>query len=347
MKKMAIFQVDLNIGGIQKSCVNFVNNIDTKKYKVDLYLCSNDNIYLPEINKSINVKYIKAMPYLTKLIPFSILKHFYNPHIEDNYDVVIDFNSYANESAIAAIKTKSPLKIMWIHNDIEVKKKEELLYRILHFLFKSKYKYFNKFVGVSTGALNSFIRINKIKDREVAVIPNLIDTRLIKEKLKEKSPFQVDEQKINVCSVGRLVHQKGFDILVSNLAKFSQELENFHFYIIGGGTSEAHIQKLITEHQLGHLITLVGYLKNPYPLMNQMDAFILTSRYEGQGMVFLEAKSLGLDVIMPKHLEQYVDKEINGIDDIKKAILALKKHSHKFDDLKEYNDKIINLINNL
>ena len=45
MKKLAIFQSDLNIGGIQKSCVNFVNNIDHKKYEVDLYLVEKENIF--------------------------------------------------------------------------------------------------------------------------------------------------------------------------------------------------------------------------------------------------------------------------------------------------------------
>ena len=61
MKKLAIFQSDLNIGGIQKSCVNFVNNIDHKKYEVDLYLVEKENIFLKDINSNINIKYIKKL----------------------------------------------------------------------------------------------------------------------------------------------------------------------------------------------------------------------------------------------------------------------------------------------
>ena len=38
MKKIAIFQTDLNFGGIQKSLINLLNNIDYKKYEIDLYL---------------------------------------------------------------------------------------------------------------------------------------------------------------------------------------------------------------------------------------------------------------------------------------------------------------------
>lgn len=347
MKKVAIFQVDLNIGGIQKSCVNLVNNIDTKKYEVDLYLVDKENVFINDINKKVNIKYIKKLPYITKLLPISLLKLFYNPKIDKKYDIVIDFNSYSNETAIAAIKTNSNTKIMWVHNDVEVKIKEEILYRILHIMFKSKYKSFNKFVGVSTGALDSFIRLNKIKDKETLVIPNFIDTKEIKLKLKAKSNINVDENKINICSTARIVHQKGFDILVNFISSIKDELTNHHFYIIGDGSEKNYIESLVKEKKLEHLVTLTGFLDNPYPLMNKMDAFILMSRYEGQGMVFLEAKALGLDVIMPKNLEKYVDEEIKGTEDIKSAILNLKKHPHKFDELERYNQKIKDKINNL
>lgn len=347
MKSIAIFQADLNIGGIQKSCVNLVNNIDYKKYNVDLYLTEKENIFIKDINPHVNVYYIKKLPYITKLIPFSILKIFYNPKIEKNYDTVIDFNSYSNETAIAAIKTKSTRKIEWIHNDVEVKIKEEILYRILHILFKSKYKYFDSYVGVSQGSLDSFIKVNKIENKKCEVIPNFIDTNEIKEKMKSKSEINVDEKKINIYSCGRLVHQKGFDILVNKINDIKDKLKNYHFYIIGDGPEYDNIKKLISDNGLDDIITLTGFLSNPYPTMKKMDAFILMSRYEGQGMVFLEALSLGVDVIMPHHLEKYVDGVIKGTNDIESAILNLKKHKHKFDDLKEYNDNIRNKINNL
>lgn len=347
MRKIAIFQVDLNIGGIQKSCVNLANNIDTKKYEVDLYLTKKENVFIKDINPDINVYYIKKLPYITKLIPISILKLFYNPKIKKEYDTVVDFNSYSNETALAAIKTKSKNKVMWIHNDVEVKIKEEILYRILHIVFKSKYKYFNKFIGVSTGALESFIKVNKIKNKETEVIPNLIDTNEIKNKLNEKSTIKIDESKINICSTGRVVHQKGFDILIETINNMRDKLNNHHFYIIGDGSEFNHIKEMVNEYGLNDLVTLTGFLSNPYPTMNKMDAFILMSRYEGQGMVFLEASSLGLDVIMPEHLEKYVDNEIKGTSDVEKSILELKKHPHKFNKLEEYNKNIKNKINNL
>ena len=46
-----------------------------------------------------------------------------------------------------------------------------------------------------------------------------------------------------------------------------------------------------------------------------MDGFILESRYEGQGIVVLEAKVLGLDIIIPNRLSNYVT-DVPFTDDI-------------------------------
>ena len=113
------------------------------------------------------------------------------------------------------------------------------------------------------------------------------------------------------------------------------------------GIRQEKINLKIKEYNLENLVTMTGFLSNPYPTLNEMDAFILLSRYEGQGMVFLEALALGLDVIMPKHLEKYVDNEISGSEDIKSSILNLKKHKHKFNGLEKYNSNIKKKINNL
>lgn len=346
MKKIAFFQADLNIGGIQKSCVNLLNNIDSKKYDIDLYLVEKNNIFFKDLNKDIHVFYIKKLPALARILPFSLLKMFYDNHITKEYDIAIDFNSYSNETALQAIKTKAKKRITWIHNDFVIKKKEEIRFRIIHFMFKSKYKDFDAFYSVSEGSLESFQKLHNFQDKEYVVLPNLIDTKEINNKLKEKPAITVDKTKINVGSIGRIVHQKGFDILVKELASIKDDLENYHFYIIGGGREEKNIQRLIDELNLNDLVTMLGYQSNPYPILNQMDAFLLTSRYEGQGMVFLEAASLDLDIIMPKHLEKYVEG-IKGTDDIKTSLLNIKKRTHKFNDLHEYNDDIINKINSL
>lgn len=347
MKKIAIFQTDLNIGGIEKSLVNLLNTIDTKENKVDLYLFDSEYmIYKNDINEKINVKFLKRLPSICKFLPINIVKLFYKSEVEDEYDIAIDFNSYSPDTALAAIKTKSKRKVIWIHNDIKIKLKEEWKYKVLHFFFKGKYKYFNEFVAVSKGALDSFKEVHNLKYKRYKVIPNIIDTKEIKSKKNEPCNIRVRNDVVNLVSCGRLVHQKGFDILINEFYEVIKENEFYHLYIIGDGPLKDELNMQIKNLNLSKYVTILGYKKNPFNIMNMMDAFILTSRYEGQGMVFKEAECLGLDIILPSNLSKYVDG-IKPSSNIHKDILKLKKHKNKYNDLKEYNESIITEFNKL
>ena len=195
-------------------------------------------------------------------------------------------------------------------------------------------------MGVSKSVIETFKEISGLKDKKYFVIPNIIDTKEIFDKKDDYIEFSIDENKYNLCTSGRLVHQKGFDILLLYISELTKYRDDFHLYMIGDGPLREDLTKMIDKLKLKDYVTLCGYKKNPYAIMNKMDGFILTSRYEGQGMVFLEAKALGLDIVMPKNLEKYVDN-IKGTDDIVDSLNKLKKHSKKLDSLEKYNNKSI------
>ena len=94
-------------------------------------------------------------------------------------------------------------------------------------------------------------------------------------------------------------------------------------------------------------ITFLGGQSNPFKYEKLMDGFVIESRYEGQGIVILEAKILGLDLIIPSHLKNYID-DVEFTDDVCKKILSLKKKKNKnYHSLEEYNSNIIKKINQL
>lgn len=347
MKRIAIFQYDLSLGGIQKSLINLLNSIDLEKYSIDLFLFNKENFYDSKIPSKVNIIYLKKYPIFFKFMPFVFLKRIITKNVNGEYDVAIDFNGYSNECAISALKTKCNKKIIWCHNDISVKYDNEWKYRILYTLFKSKYKCFDTIVNVSEGARKSFIKKTKIDSERVVSIPNIINTDEILKKCLEETEFQVDENKINLVSVGRICHQKGFDILINYIKNVTSINKNIILYIIGDGPDFKKIYNKVKNNNLLDNVVFLGGKQNPFKYMNKMDAFVLTSRYEGQGMAILEAKSLGLPVIIPKHLEKYVEN-ISGTYDIEKSILEIKKTLKQVDRLEEYNNniktKLINLL---
>jgi len=339
MKNIAIFTDNLKVGGIQKSVVNMLDNIDYKKYNVDLYLFDKDNFY--EVNKNANVIYLNKPKFIYKFLPFKLVKKIFKINVlNKEYSVSIDFDSYQMHTAIGALSTNSNKKVIWIHNDIKIKLREEIKYRILHFFFKNKYKYFDTFCAVSKGALDSFKELYNYKNKEYRVIPNYINTLEIKEKLKEKCELKVDNNKLNIVSVGRLCHQKGYDIMLANIKELLNYRNDFHLYIIGNGPDKDKLDKLVIKYKLGDYVTFLGNHKNPFKYMNEMDLFYLSSRYEGQGMVILEARSVGLDILIPSHLEKYCPNEKGCKDIIGYLKKAKKNNKKKYNALSEYNSLI-------
>lgn len=342
MKRIAIFQKDLSIGGIQRSLLNMLTNMDLSSYEVDLFLFAEPEICSTEELRNINIYIIRPLFYLNRIVKFNTLRKLFTYDLpEKEYDLAIDFNSYSNECALCTLGINAKKRIMWIHNDIEIEHKNSLKYRILWSNFKDKYKYYDEFVAVSDGIVKPFIKKTGIKDKKITVIPNIINTIQILNKSREEIDFNVDRYQTNFIFVGRFTHQKGIDILLDYFARAVEQRKDIHLYLLGSGPEELKIAQIIESLQLGNYVTVLPAVENPYPYMAQMDSLILTSRHEGQGMVLWEAKALGLDLIFEKHLEKYNDN-IVGSDDIVNSIVNQKKHIKHFDSLDYYNLKIKN-----
>lgn len=344
MKKIAIFQQDLKMGGIQKSLLNLLNRMNS--YKIDLYLFNKEKFFEADIPSNVNIIYLKPFNKIYKLIPFEIIKKIKKSNIKKEYDIAIDFNGYSNECAIGALNTKSKKTVIWCHNDIIIKYKNEWKYRVLFNNFKSKYKFFDTIINVSEGAMNSFLDKTKIDCKKVIYIPNYINTKEIINKGLESIELELNESAYNLIAVGRICKQKGFDILINYMEKIIEKNKKINLYIIGDGPDKEKIQKIINKKNLQSYIFLLGGQANPYKYMGKMDGFILTSRYEGQGIVALEALTLGLDIFVTKNLQKYLP-EIEVTGNIIEEVLNAKKKEKNTNSLDEYNKKIDIKISNL
>ena len=156
-KKIAIFQANLNVGGIQRSLVNLLSSDILNEYEVDLYLFSRDIFYdISRFKENIHIFFLKPFPYWFRFIPFGIIKKlsFYK-NIPDIYDFVFDFDSYRQECAYCTTKMLKPKKILWIHNDMEQELRFNKKYRVLYLFMKGKFQFYDTFAAVSKGVVNS------------------------------------------------------------------------------------------------------------------------------------------------------------------------------------------------
>jgi glycosyltransferase involved in cell wall biosynthesis len=98
-----------------------------------------------------------------------------------------------------------------------------------------------------------------------------------------------------LLGAGRLIRQKGFDLLLRALARCKGEGRRAHLVILGEGPERAALTALAAE--LGLSVSLPGYVPDPAPYYAHADLFVLSSRWEGFGHVIVEAMASGLPVI--------------------------------------------------
>ena len=158
-------------------------------------------------------------------------------------------------------------------------------------------------VAVSTECRESFLeRYPQLSDK-VIVIENILSSQFIRAQALEfdiAHDMPTMQNVINILSVGRYSHAKGFDQAILACRKLVDNGYNIRWYVIGYGPDEFMIRKLILENRLADHFILLGKKMNPYPYMKACDIFVLPSRYEGKSVTVREAQILGKPVIITR-----------------------------------------------
>lgn len=307
MKKIIFFAYDLNLGGIEKSLVNLLNNL-VDFYDITLVLEKNQGIYKQDLSKKVNI-----IEHHVSTFKISILRKCYNftkrlifkvKH-KNKYDFSCAYAPYLY-SAVKLSKISSKNNAIFIHADYKYVYQEK---EFLEFFNSRKIEEFKKIVFVSNESREHFVEKYPSLKNKTKVINNLVNVEEIVAKSKESIEIERNKEDIIFAYVGRLdEHQKRISRLLSCFKILIKNNKNIKLWLVGDGEEKEKTKKFIEDNKLDRNILLLGSQTNPYKYLSHSNYLILTSDYEGFPVVYNEANILG----------KYIFTTINVTDDFYK-----------------------------
>jgi len=225
------------------------------------------------------------------------------------FDQVIHFTGY--ESWVTGMLQRLPAEsTIFVHND---KVAEFELRRLDHRqTFHDAFKNFNHVAIVSEAMRKPTVQIGGREDN-IVLVENAHNAQRVLGLSKEDINFDPDTEStvskdalekflasdaLKIINIARFSPEKGQRRLMDAFDTFVQRGQDAYLILIGGyGETYADLKNYARNLGCADRIVILKSLSNPYSILTQCNVFVLSSQYEGLGLVLLEAATLGIPSI--------------------------------------------------
>ncbi len=291
--RLAVFLATSGHSGVDRIMGMLLPSIASRGVKVDLLHVNGKGPYIRSDGENLRVVELGSSHSFTSLKP---LVHYLK---RERPDALLSDKDRVNQIAIAAKWLSGGSTRIVLRSGTTITKALEergLAARITHYLsMKYLYKYADAITTPSAGSAKDLSGFAHIPSGKITVIPNPVNTRMIK--LLASEPVTHEwfgpGQPPVVAAIGELGGSKDYDTLLRAFAILRSE-RPARLFIMGEGKGRARLQGLLAELHLEQDVELFGFTSNPFAFLARSSLFVLSSRYEGFGMVLLEALTLGV-----------------------------------------------------
>jgi len=274
-------------GGAEKVVADLADQMFQRGHQVKIAYLKGEVIVRPE-NSEIELVYLGLESIKQSTIAYKNYKKLLQTF---KPDVVHAHMVHANIFArISRFFFPIPRLICTAHSNNEGGKARMFAYRATHHLSDLT-------TNVSRSASESFEMLGAVPKNGITTLYNGINLDRFHQKSSQENQalrlsLGLAEQDLMLLAVGRLHEAKDYPNLfnaIERLLKQDNKYSNIHLFVVGDGNLKSELQQNLRDKHLENQIHLLGRRNDIPQLMSAADVFILSSSFEGFGLVVAEA----------------------------------------------------------
>jgi glycosyltransferase involved in cell wall biosynthesis len=332
IKNVYFFTLDITlVGGIERVVSNLANDLSLNKdlsITIVSFFKKNGSIFYP-INRNVSIVYLEEAPFRMDSIKGKMKSH---------YSIWANTIKYFrhNKSEATVISTLANISIylgLFIHKKGVKKIAAEHSQYFAHGFFVRAirllaYRFIDKVVTLTSHDKEIFQK--HFGQNKALAIPNSLSFY--------PNELAALDNKV-IVTVGRLVPDKGFDILIEAFSKLASKKQDWQLIIIGGGELFDSLQNQIEQSGMQAFISIKPSTKNIKEELLEASIYVCSSRTEAFPMALIEAMACGLPIVSfdcPVGPREIIQHNIDGIlvengnpDKLANALLGLMNNNEQ------------------
>ena len=297
----------LNGGGAERVLLDILRNFDYTENEVHLCLFCGGGILIDEVPAKVvkhelwpgyTLGYKLAYRASLKFGWHGFLRHQFHKIMDayGNFDVVISFLEGMPLRIHYLLDIKKGKQVTWVHCDLLRFPYTDSQFRVGEQL--AAYNSMNAVVCVAQDTERAFKERFPQCTTQTQVIYNPIDIAKVERMGNEKN---VDNKRFTLVMTGRLTPPKKTERFAL-LAKRFKDIgrSDILFQWIGDGELRSTMEQQIHDLEVGDMVQILGFKRNPFPYVKSADMMFCCSGYEGFCLAICEAMVLGVPVVSTK-----------------------------------------------
>lgn len=339
-KSRIVHTIPMGAGGISNLTLTINEKINQERFEFDYLVFRNQIEFCDERARRLgSPKLIVDVSQIRNPFVKGLKKVFRTTQLfkHENIQIVhIDASTPYDVLLAVAAKMAGVRKIIFhAHNDnyernVTLRNMMQPIFRMLIPLVVTDY------IAISEQAAKFMFPKRIIKNNRYYLFKNGIDIEkyvfnpIVRKEYRKKYNWN---NSFVVGHIGRFVYQKNHDFLIDIFYEINKIKPNALLVLVGIGDLQGQIKEKVALYGLEEKVIFWGVTDNVANLMQAMDSFVFPSKFEGLGMVAIEAQCAGLPTIV----SDVLPKEVEITDCLKKVNLSK--------SAKEWASEILNFSN--